>query len=400
MPLVAWLLLSFGLTVLAPSAPKEAVAASRAATPVIPTGYRIRQARDFGVACDGAKDDTIALQNALNALNDRQALQLPAGTCLTSKQLRLFKKSNVGVVGAGKDRTILQATNPLHSSFIVGGGSNITLSGFQVYSPNTNRTTRTSDPQSKGFLIKNSSGVILDGVKARQVAGAGILLYAVRNSKVINSEVLESHADAFHVTGGSTDFLFQNNVAIRAGDDCFASIGYGALVNHNIRINDNKCYDNLGRYRSGPGGSAVAFEGTNGGQAYRNYGEKTGVAGLRVASQKNWNTTAVSNIDFRDNVLVNVRTNKNIDMPAVFVYTTYQNISNISFSNTTIRDPLTWAGIRLLNYRASSGISIANVNVSDAPITSDGWVKRCMTVEGGNVYAVAKNGVTLNGQWC
>jgi hypothetical protein len=369
-------------------------------TSSIPAGYTVRNAREFGIMCDGIKDDTAALQNALNALRSYQVLQLPAGTCKYTKQLMIYVKNNVAVVGAGKESTILRAVDPLRSSFIVWGSSYTTLSDFQVYSPNTGDTQRTSDVNSKGFFVSKSSYVTLDGVKANHVAGAGILLVSVKQSKVINSEVLESHADAFHVTGASTDFLFQNNVAIRAGDDCFASIGYGTGVNRNIRIYDNKCYDNLGRYRSGPGGSAVAFEGTNGGQAYRNYGEKTGVAGLRVASQKNWNTTAVSNIDFRDNVLVNVRTNKNIDMPAVFVYTTYQNISNISFSNTTIRDPLTWAGIRLLNYRASSGISIANVNVSDAPITSDGWVKRCMTVEGGNVYAVAKNGVTLNGQGC
>ena len=359
----------------------------------------MRAARDFGIMCDGVKDDTVALQNALNALRSYQALELPPGRCKISRQLMIYRKSNVAVMGAGKDSTILLAVDPLHSSFIVYGSSNALIQGFQVYSPNTGDTQRTSDVNSKGFFVALSSYVTLDGVKANHVAGAGVLLNVVQNSSVINSEVLESHADAFHVTGGSSNFLFQNNVAVRAGDDCFASIGYGAAINRNIRIFDNKCYDNLGRYGRGPGGSAVAFEGTDGGQAYRNYGEKTGVAGLRVASQKNWNTNAVSNIDFRDNVLVNVRTNTKIDMTAVMVYTTFNSIRNITFTNTIIRDPLTWAGGRMLNYvpgqATISGVTFANTTIT----STDGWVKKCFAGNGG-ISSLQLSNNTLNSKAC
>jgi Pectate lyase superfamily protein len=343
MPVLLWLVLSFGLTALAPApavTAKPTTAARRAPPPVIPAGYTVRQARDFGVACDGRKDDTIALQNALNALNDRQGLQLPAGTCLTSRQLRLSGKRNVAVVGAGKERTVLQATDPLHSSFIVIHGSNVLVGGLQVYSPNTAGMKRTSDPNSKGFLVKNSSGVILDGVKARQVAGAGILLNEVQDSKVLNSDVLKSLADAFHVTGGSQNVVMQGNLAEGAGDDGFASIGYGDTLNHNIQFLDNVV-------RDGWWGGGVAFEGTNGGKAYRNRVYRSGVAGLRVASQVFWKTGPADNIDLQDNYLEGCVTRRVTGQGSVMIYSNFKDVGpNVTVLRTTIKDPASGPGVK------------------------------------------------------
>jgi trimeric autotransporter adhesin len=340
MPLVLWLVLSFGLTALAPPPPKRAITASRAAVPVIPTGYTVRQARDFGVACDGAKDDTIGLQNALNALNDHHALQLPAGTCLTSHQLLLSGKSNVAVVGAGKDRTILQATDPLHSTFFVRLSSNVRLSGFQVYSPNSAGMKRTSDPLSKGFLVKNSGGVVLDGIKARQVAGAGVMLNEVRDSKILNSEVIKSLADAFHVTGGSENIIVQGNLAENGGDDGFASIGYGDALNRNIQFLDNVVRDESG-------GSGVSFEGTNGGKAYRNRIYRSGAGGIRIASQSNWKTGPSDNLDIQDNYLEGCVTRRRIGHGSVMIFTNFKNIGpNITILRTTIKNPTSGPGFR------------------------------------------------------
>jgi hypothetical protein len=339
MPMLIWLLLSFGLIALeAPVA--GASASSRATAPAIPAGYTVRQARDFGVACNGAKDDTIALQNALNGLNDRQALQLPAGTCLTSKQLVLSGKSNVAVIGAGKDSTILQATDPLHSSFIVNFGSNVRLGGFQVYSPNTGGMKRTSDPNSKGFLVKNSSGVVLDGIKAREVLGAGVLFNGVRDSKILNSEVVKSLADAFHITGGSENVVAQGNLAEGAGDDGFASIGYIDGINRNIQFLDNVV-------RDGWWGSGVSFEGTNGGKAYRNKVYRSGVAGIRISSQRNWKTGPSDNLDLEDNYLEGCVTRAKTGHGSVMIYSNFMNIGpNITLARTTIKNPASGPAFR------------------------------------------------------
>ena len=367
-------------------------------TSSVPNGYTVRAASDFGARCDGVKDDTVGLQNALNALKAYQALQLPAGTCKISKQLMLYAKSYVAVVGAGKDATILQAVDPLHSSLIVYRSNTVTVAGIQVFSPNTGAKQRTTDPNSKGFFVTQSNYVTLDGVKARNVAGAGVLFFQTINSSILNSEVYASRADAFHLTGGSNNILMQFNVATKAGDDCFASIGNGTGPNTNIRIFDNQCYDNLGRYGHGPGGSAVGIEGTTGAQVYRNKGVLTGVAGLRVASQSNWNTVGVADIDFRDNVLISPRQNQNIGHPAVLVFTTNGSIKNVTFSNTNVTDPLTRVGVQVLNYvprTASIGVSINGM-----PITSsDGRVTNCYTKSATGV-SLSKSALSLNARVC
>jgi len=322
------------------AAPVGAVTPKRATAAGIPAGYSVRQARDFGAACNGAKDDTIALQNALNGLNDRQALLLPAGTCLISKQLVLSRKSNVAVVGAGKEQTILSAIDPLHSAFIVNLGSNVLLSGFQVYSPHTAGLKRTADPNSKGFLVRNSSGVVLDGIKAREVLGAGVFLNGARDSKVLNSEVFKSLADAFHVTGGSENVILQGNLAVGAGDDGFASIGYGDDLNHNIQFLDNVV-------RDGWWGSGVAFEGTNGGKAYRNKIYRSGVAGIRIASQRNWKSGPSDNLDLEDNYLEGCVTRARTQHGSVMIFTNFKDIGpNVVLLRTTIKDPASGPGVR------------------------------------------------------
>ena len=347
---------------IAAAAPAAAIPARRGASAAgIPAGYTVREARDFGVACNGAKDDTIALQNALNGLNDRQALLLPAGTCLTSKHLALSRKSNVAIVGAGKDQTILSATNPLQSSFIVNLGSNIRLSGFQVYSPNTAGLKRTADPNSKGFLVRNSSGVVLDGVKARDVLGVGVFLNGVRDSKVLNSEVLKSLADAFHVTGGSENVTLQGNLAVGAGDDGFASIGYGNAINRNIQFLDNVV-------RDGWWGSGVAFGGTNGGKAYRNRVYRSGISGIRISSERNWKVGSSDNLDLRDNYLEGCVTRARTQHGSVMIFSNFKNIGpNITVVRTTIKNPASGPGVRALG--APRAGATVEASVEDAIMT-------------------------------
>jgi hypothetical protein len=358
MPVILWLALSFGLTALAPSPPAAAIAVSSGAAPTIPSGYSVRQARDFGVACNGAKDDTISLQNALDALNANQALQLPAGTCLTSKPLRLTGKSNVAVVGAGKDRTILQATDPLRSSFIVNLGSNVRLSGFQVYSPKTAGMKRTNDPSSKGFLVKNSSGAVLDGVKARQVLGAGVFFNGVRDSKIVNSEVVKSLADAFHITGGSQNIIVQRNLAEGAGDDGFASIGYLDAINRNIQFLDNVV-------RDGWWGSGVAFGGTNGGKAYRNRVFRAGISCIRISSERNWKVGSSDNLDLQDNYLEGCVTRAKTQHGSVMIFSNFKNIGpNIRLLRTTIKNPASGPAVRAFASPRSGATVAASVDDS------------------------------------
>lgn len=343
------------VAVVGSSSPTWAIPGTQVASD-IPAGYRVREARDFGVACDGAKDDTIALRNALNALDDRQALRLPAGTCLTSDELLLSGKSNVAVFGAGKDRTIIQAKDARHSSFIVVHDSNVRLSGFQVYSPGTAGMKRTADRNSKGFLVKDSSGVVLDGIKVREVLGAGVMFNGVRDGKILNSEVLKSLADAFHITGGSQNIVVQGNLADGAGDDGFASIGYRNELNRDIQFLDNVS-------RDGWRASGVSFEGTIGGKAYRNRVYRSGGACIRISSQRNWETGPSDDLDLRDNYLEGCVTRRNTGHGSVMIFSNFKNLGpNITIVHTTIKNPASGPAIKAFGKADSGALVVARVD--------------------------------------
>jgi hypothetical protein len=327
------------------------------------------------LTCKGI-DDTAALQAAFNAGNTT----LPAATCAYSTNLRISGKTNVTIQGAGKDVTVLKALNPLLSSVIVAGGSGVTLKGFTV---TANATARTTDGLSRGIYVDTASNVAIDSVAVRKVAGAGILYYNSTGATVTNSLVDGSLADAFHFTGTS-NVLAQFNTALNAGDDCFASIGYGTGINRNVQFLDNVCSDGAA--------SGVSFEGTSGGQAYRNKLTRTGVSAIRVASISGWGTGAVDSIDLRDNVLDGVRTRTDIDHAAVMVFTDLKSVTNVSIANTTITNPNTVTAFRVLNY--TGGIS--GVTINGAKVTGT-MVKQCL----GTLNASpVKSGVTLNGVGC
>ena len=347
----------------------------------IPAGYTVVSARNFGVTCDGVMDDTLALQSALNGLKSYQALELPAGTCLASDNLRLYQKDQVAVVGAGSNSTVIKVSDPAKSSFVVSNSSNVTLRGFEVYSPNS--TTRMSDAASRGIYVEKSSNITLDAVRARKTAGAGIVFWVVNGGLINNSEVIGSLADAFHITGSSSNITLQFNRATGSGDDCFASIGYGTSINTNIKFLDGYCADNMA--------SGISFEGTNGGGAARNTLVRTGVAGIRIASVGSYNTGPVDNILLEDNVLDQVRTRTEVAHAAImlFVQTPGTHVRNISLVRTKIVNPLTGTGFRAFGKSATENVTASLVDTQFVGVTTAIKVESYATVTG--------TGNTLNG---
>jgi hypothetical protein len=375
--------------------PAPAPAPAPAPTGAIPSGFTAIYAANYGVKCDGVTDDTLALQSALNALSAYKALQLPTGTCVVSNILRVQSKTNVAVVGMGTANTIIKTTNPAYTSFVVYAGTAVILQDFQIYGPNT--IARGSDANTRGVYVERSTSVKVVRVKVNNVAGAGIVFYICNDSSIENSEVYHSWADAFHITGGSKNILVQNNTTTLAGDDCFASIGYGAAYNYNIQFLNNSCYRNtpVDGGASG-GGSGVAFEGTIGGKAYGNYIFRSAVAGIRVASASSYSTGIDSQIDIQNNTLVNVRTRTEVDHAAIMIYSSYDTIDNVNISNNQVIDPLTRKAMWVLSYNPL----ISYVTLSGNQITdSTNFVTYC-SVKTGNLANITITGNTKNGVAC
>lgn len=357
-------------------------------TVTVPAGYTVVPARNFGVVCDGVVDDTARIQTALRSLRPYQALELPAGTCRYSNVMSLYAKSNVMVFGGGRDQTVLKAMDPLRSSFVVSQSSNVILQGFEIYSPNS--TVRRSDAISRGIYVEKSNGVIVDSVRVRKVAGAGILYWVSKDGKITNSEVVGSLADAFHITGASSNITLQFNRATGAGDDCFASIGYGTAINTNIQFLDGYCANNKA--------SGISFEGTTGGFAARNTLVRTGVAGIRVASVASYRTGPVYNILLQDNVLEEVRTRQDVGHAAImlFVGTTGAHVRNVKLDRTTIKNPLTSTGFRAYGKSQVEDVQASLTNTQ--MVTDSGRIGNPIAI--GAYATVNRSGNTCNGGAC
>lgn len=370
--------------------PLAATAVPASALPgafIMPSGYTVRSAKAYGVVCDGSRDDTAAIRSAFSRAPDYTVLEFPAGTCVTSDVVQMTGRNNIMVVGQGQDQTIFRAKTPLRSAFIVAGSSNIVVRDVQIHSPNT--TGRNDTTPARGFHIDNSSNVLVANSKIRNVSGAGVLFYRVRNSRMVGNTVENSRADAFHATGISTGILMQYNRAINAGDDCYASIGYGNELNRDVKMLDNYCTNNQA--------SGVSFEGTIGGQAYRNHLDRTGVAGIRIDSQNAYNTGPVENIDLRDNRLTAVRTRTNVGHAAIMVYTDRQPIRGLTFVNNTVENPNTDTGARVFGL---NGVFISTVTFQNNRfVRTAGSLGRCFSIEQ-YTSGINRTGNTLNGATC
>lgn len=355
----------------------------------VPANYVVKSAASFGVKCDGVTDDTVALQSALNKIAAFQALQLPAGTCVTSSVVQLYNKQDVIVFGAGRDLTTIRATDPARSAFVITASSRVGVNGFTVSSPNA--TARLAAGPARGFYVERSQSVTISGVRVNKVAAAGIVMWRSTDSTISDSRVDGSLADGFHITGASQNIVVKNNVATGNGDDCFASIGYGTTLNVNISFLNNRCSDNRA--------AGVSFEGTTGGRAYGNTLTRTGEAGIRIASKSSWNTGAVSDIEVTANLLDRVRTRTDLDSTGIFILTSLNSISNVRFSQNKIVDGNIVRGRRMLNYVPGTA-TISNVTFDGETDTSaTGMETVCLVVSTG-VSGYANTASSLNNQSC
>ena len=371
---------------------EEEVAAS---TPTIiaaeiPSGYTKVFAVNKGVKCNGTADDTAALQSALNGLQSNQALVLPVGTCVTSKRLLMMGKTKVAVVGQGMNRTIIRATNPASSAFMINrsstqGMDTVLIADFQVYSPNS--TKRGTLPEHDCFAFLGAPrNLTVDRVKARGCMAAGMLLARGNNVLIQNSVVERSRADAYHIAYGSQNVTVQFNQAIAPGDDMYASIGYSS-INRNINF-----LDNVGSGGGHAGG--VHFDGTVGAKAYRNRISNTGASCFAVSADAVWGSSNNSDyIDFQNNYGSNCVTRSELDHGGIMVYTWQSdwNIGpHITFTNNTIDS----VGSRI-GFKAQAFNGSVNVTATDNKFSN---VNKCFALIGNST--VVRSGNTLNGSAC
>ncbi len=343
--------------------------------------------------CDGVHDTSDALQAVFDTLRSGDTLTLPAGICRTSRALRLEGKQHITVQGAAtegrREATTLRLADPRNGALMILGGEDIAIRRLRIEGA---ASTRGSQPIEHGLNATNTRNLLIDHVEVVGVAGAGVHLCRVHGAVVQETKVLDTRADGVHVTCGSVNVTLSNNMVRRSGDDCFASVGYGAVRNHNITIRANRCEDGAA--------SGVTIGGTTGAVVRENHLVRTGAAGIRVESEQYWSTEHTDNVLIEGNVLVGVRRRADIGHPALLVYSNFGAISDVRLRNNIVQDPETQTGVQL--YATSPGI-LANIEVAGTRITSrERRVTQCvLRGDGASTPAqVVRHDNTLEGKPC
>jgi hypothetical protein len=186
---------------------------------MIEQGKQFNNVLDFGVVGNGVANDTVALQNAINA-SAGGVLYFPAGTYLCS-QLNLV--SNLTIVGAGQDNTIIKSNGTNVSAFVIGSGVDyVTVQDLQIDFADIASVSATS---AIGFF--NSNYVAVRNCKIVKFDKLGVAMNSVRNFWIQDNHIERTTADIQGVneciltteTGSQTNEYgwIQNNVCINSG---------------------------------------------------------------------------------------------------------------------------------------------------------------------------------------
>lgn len=300
--------------------------------------------------CNG-NDVTADLARAVRGAAPGQVLRLPRGTCRfgaygSVNALRLDRRNDVEVVGHGPGSTRLLATDPQRSAFIVYGSTGVLLRDFrlQVERP-AGYDQRSGKADAIGVYVEDSRDVELRQLAVVAPLGPGIQFYRGTDSLVTRNFVSRPAADGIHVAGPSSGIVLERNTVFDSGDDALSTIGYTdqavPLLNENIVIRDNRV-----RFRDIKWGSGVAVEGSTGVQVTGNRIERSGSAGIRVASiagygvlegvQVNFVTGGVQRVEVARNELVDVETRTNLDHAAIHIAAHSADVSDVLVHDNTI----------------------------------------------------------------
>lgn len=192
--------------------------------------------RNFGAVPDDGRDDTAAIQSALNSLTAGQWLVFPAGTYQHNARLVI---STARVVLWSEGATLL-ATNPSDQAVVLAADGaaiyNFTLTAVtadRLYAPwqarvalhgGLERGAPLRDNVIQGNRIVN--GGAPGSATANSASSAGIYVEYADNFLVAGNEVRRSLSDGIHITGGARNGRVLFNTVRESGDDLIGLVSY------------------------------------------------------------------------------------------------------------------------------------------------------------------------------
>ncbi len=234
-------------------------------------------------------DCTAAINQAIAAAQSgSKCVYVPPGTY----NYRSFTLNGVKLIGAG-DSSILYALDPASHSITLQG-SNVGVFFLKLYTVSTTRTGGQDAIVVSGaqnFYVEN---VTIDGSNA-----TGVINYGSAYGRITANRICNTLADSIHMTQGSHDIYVAGNYIRNSGDDCVAVVTY---VNQNVPATNNILIENNdsanqvnGRGYTVVGGANVTIR--------NNLINKSGAAGIYLASESSYSTLGDNNIIVSGNTL-------------------------------------------------------------------------------------------------
>lgn len=285
----------------------------------------------FGAVPNDGRDDTAAIQQALDSLRPGDSLVFPEGQYDYASSLQL-KVPEVALWGKG---ATLHGTNPASQALIVRADK-VSVYGFTLTAETDQRRSAAETARlvvygadSKAGFV---SGTVFRGNKIQPGGGgsssssAGILLSRAKNFTVADNVVERTLADGIHVSGGSNNGRVINNTVKETGDDMIAVVSYldknqpdktgsSSLVS-NVLISNNQVDGQYwGRGISVVGGDAISIIGNT-------ISNTTQAAAILLAHEDSYNTFGPTNILVKGNQITHVQTTKPSFLPTGVAFTT------------------------------------------------------------------------------
>lgn len=340
----------------------------------------------FGAVCDGTTDDTIKIQQALDATTNGETLQIPAGKICRHTGIVQARNAGMRVVGPGT----LLATNADKSAFWINA-DNVTFEGNLVVKMTANTPRLVTNDHHK-IVILPKTGAVIRNITVDGSAAAGILMYGASNYLIEDVEVKNTLADGIHSTFGSRDGTINRPVMRNIGDDAVAVVSYTKdnAISRNITVDSPKLYGQThGRGFTVVGGDNVTYKNV--------YVEDSSSAGLYVSSEGDpyW-TYGSTNVKFLGGTIIRSNTDTTVDHGGIVLssYNSGYISSDILIKDIVIKDTRATASrqVAILSYNGGQNKRVQLVN-----FTITGGPTKLLTNTGTPLSEYNTTGWTFNG---
>lgn len=224
-----------------------------------------------------------AIRAAISAaMSQNKDLYFPAATYNYNNTLTL---DGLKARGDGEPSVLVASNKP--SMAIIMKGSAPELRSLKIACPSCElpsgppTSARLSTGESAGVFIQpGTTNFVIDRVTIDRAGSAGILNWGGNNGVITNNRVLNTLADAYHMTNGAYNVEVAYNYAYNVGDDMYAVVSY---LNDGQRSHDIKIHDNVGDGQ--PWGRGASVVGGYNIQIYNNSISRTYGAGIYIEAE-------------------------------------------------------------------------------------------------------------------